>query len=188
MQQRGKIRVGSLLHVGCGPAPTLPSWLECGSVTTLDLDPHAKPDIVADCSDMPCVPDASYDAVYAAHTLEHLTLRGAYMALSEFRRVVVPGGVIIITVPDLQDVRPTLEVVYVAPNGVPVTGSDMHWGWSPYTDRMPYMQHKWGYVAESLLALFVDAQIAVEVSRLRDSRELMAIATTPDSNAQGARP
>ena len=64
------------LHVGCGrntKARTTPvlagdDWAE----VRLDIDPGAKPDIVASMTDMSAVPDGSMDGLFAHHTLEHL--------------------------------------------------------------------------------------------------------------------
>jgi SAM-dependent methyltransferase len=48
--------------------------------------------------------DASTDAVLASHVLEHLTRGEAARCASEIRRVLKPGGVVRIAVPDLDTV------------------------------------------------------------------------------------
>mgnify|MGYP003339573890 CR=1 FL=1 len=80
----------TLLHVGCGPARRqhiatgfhAPGWSEL----RLDIDEANAPDFVATMTDMRCVPDASVDAVYASHNLEHLYPHEVPLALAEFRR------------------------------------------------------------------------------------------------------
>jgi ubiquinone/menaquinone biosynthesis C-methylase UbiE len=46
-------------------------------------------------------PDQSVDVVYGSHVFEHLRLRSAALFLSEAGRVLKPGGVIRLVVPDL---------------------------------------------------------------------------------------
>jgi SAM-dependent methyltransferase len=46
-------------------------------------------------------PDASFEAVYCSHMLEHLHPDVAEHCLTEIHRVLVPGGVLRIAVPDL---------------------------------------------------------------------------------------
>ena len=69
--------IRKLLHIGCGPktqANTHPAfhdprqWAE----TRLDIDPNAKPDIVASMTDMSMVESERFDAIFSSHNLEHL--------------------------------------------------------------------------------------------------------------------
>src|SRR4051794_8321239 len=93
-----------VLHVGCGRA-ALPNarfpetaWREI----RLDIDAAHRPDIVGSLTDMGQVASASVDAVYSSHNLEHLFRHEVPVALREFFRVLRPGGVAVIVVPDLQ--------------------------------------------------------------------------------------
>lgn len=95
-----------LLHVGCGARanPRLPacfrapSWREI----RLDIDPAVQPDIVASICDLHMVDDASIDAVFSSHNLEHLETFDVPRALAEFHRVLRPDGYALITLPDLR--------------------------------------------------------------------------------------
>jgi predicted SAM-dependent methyltransferase len=59
-------------------------------------------DHLGDARDLSRFPDASFAEVYASHCLEHLDFRDEMeAALREWRRVLVPGGRIFISVPDL---------------------------------------------------------------------------------------
>lgn len=56
------------------------------------------PDILADGHRLPTVPDASVDFVAASHVIEHL--HNPIAALLEWRRVLRPGGKLLLFVPD----------------------------------------------------------------------------------------
>lgn len=48
------------------------------------------------------IPDSSVEALYSCHMIEHLSRTGAGRFLEEARRVLIPGGVIRLAVPDLR--------------------------------------------------------------------------------------
>lgn len=97
-----------VLHVGCGSTDTeklpmlfrMPEWQE----VRLDINPQVKPDIVASLTEMPMVESGSMDGVFSAHKLERLYPHQVQGALREFRRVLKPGGILMVAVPDLQAV------------------------------------------------------------------------------------
>lgn len=132
-----------VLHVGCGNSH-LPDWLPHSREVRLDADPRVSPDIVADMRSLGDI--GTFDAVYCSHALEHLTPSDGDVALGEFRRVLRDGGTVMIVVPDLEEVRPTDEVVYTSPMG-PITGHDMFYG---VDNGNEFMRHKSGYVSSTL--------------------------------------
>lgn len=134
-----------ILHVGCGSAP-LPEWLS-GEETRLDINPACNPDIVAPMDDIGDV--GEFDVVYSSHSLEHLTKEGALRALKEFHRVLTDGGAAIVIVPDLEDIKPNDEVMYVASCG-PITGLDMFYGHQPSVETNPHMAHRTGFSRKTL--------------------------------------
>lgn len=150
----------TLLHVGCGTAPQQrlpvcfhrPEWKE----VRLDIDPKVKPDITASMTDMSPVQDASADAVWSSHNLEHLETHQVQVALKEFRRVLRPGGFALINLPDLERIAQLItqgkldEVLYTSPAG-PVRPIDMLFGHGPSIARgNHYMAHRTGFTAKRL--------------------------------------
>jgi len=82
------------LHIG-GETPK-PGW------TIVNIQPGAHVDVVGNCIDLSCFGNSSVDAIYASHVLEHLGyLDELPQALKEFRRVLKPGGRLMLSVPDL---------------------------------------------------------------------------------------
>lgn len=149
-----------VLHVGCGPKSKkdLPKtfqgddWQEI----RLDIDPSAKPDIVSDIMEMKPVANDSVDAVFSSHNVEHVYAFQVQKVLSEFFRVIKPGGFAYITCPDLQAVafhiaQGKFEApLYQSPAG-PITAQDILYGHGASMQRGQfYMAHKCGFTAESL--------------------------------------
>lgn len=87
------------LNVGCGEF-SAPGWL---NIDTWAMPP-VKPDVRASALAIPLA-DASCVAIYAGHVMEHLTLAEVPKALAEFRRVLVPGGKLLIVGPDIERAR-----------------------------------------------------------------------------------
>jgi predicted SAM-dependent methyltransferase len=135
-----------ILHVGCGGDP-LPPWLLPAEEIRLDIDDRHSPHIVASMLDMGDI--GEFDVVYTSHTLEHVYPHEVQRALGEFRRVLRDGGTVLIMVPNLEDVRPTEDVVYVSAAG-PVTGLDMIYGMRRLVAENPYMAHHTGFTPATL--------------------------------------
>ena len=137
---------GLLLHVGCGGDP-LPEWAAGYKETRLDIDDTYHPDIIANMTDMGDI--GTYDVICCNHALEHLFPYETEKALKEFHRVLNDGGYVVIFVPDLQDIKPTEEVLYMSPAGS-ITGLDMIYGHRKQLKDKPYMLHKNGFIKETL--------------------------------------
>jgi SAM-dependent methyltransferase len=74
------------------------------ALTTLDVDPSTKPDVVHDLNATPYpFPDDSFDEIHAYDVLEHLGSQGDWRAwfaqMSELWRILKPDGLLIGTVP-----------------------------------------------------------------------------------------
>ena len=103
------LRPGPLrLHIG--GQERHPDWL------VVDVIPGEHVDMLRPCTDLSPFADGSVAEIYASHVLEHLSHRtDLRIALKEFHRVLVPGGVLRVSVPDLaflceQFLEPSLDV------------------------------------------------------------------------------
>src|SRR5918992_2339635 len=82
-----------LLNLGCGRTP-LPGW------TNVDLAGRNDAALALDVRRPLPFASGSVDAVFTEHLLEHLSYDDATFLLSECARVLGPGGVIRVVVPD----------------------------------------------------------------------------------------
>jgi predicted SAM-dependent methyltransferase len=82
------------LHIGGHQAH--PDW------KIVNINPGVSADYVRSCTDLSPFADGTVAEIYASHVLEHLGYqRDLRTALKEFHRVLVPGGVLRLSVPDL---------------------------------------------------------------------------------------
>tara|TARA_B100000579_G_scaffold27830_1_gene19578 strand:- start:886 stop:1506 length:621 start_codon:yes stop_codon:yes gene_type:complete len=148
------------LHVGCGSARkanTTPIFnTEEWNEIRLDIDEAAKPDIVASLTDMSVIKDATYDAVYSSHNIEHLYAYQVPQALLEIRRVLKEDGYFIVTCPDLESVCKVVadgnlvKPLYQSPAG-PISAIDILYGLRPSLAKgNHYMAHNVGFNKELL--------------------------------------
>lgn len=149
-----------VLHVGCGVYTPdklhenfrTPDWRE----VRLDINPAVQPDIVASITGMSAVPDASFEAVYSSHNLEHLHPFEVPPALAEFRRVLRPSGFVLITLPDLAQAAEAIaagreEEAVLMTNRGPITPLDILYGFRPFLERGNlHMAHNFAFTAATL--------------------------------------
>ncbi|MEI7789446.1 MAG: methyltransferase domain-containing protein [Chlorobiaceae bacterium] len=152
----------TFLHIGCGHKRkdqttrgfNSPRWKEL----RLDIDQSCRPDITGTMTEMSAVPDASVDAIFSSHNIEHLYPHEVPLALAEFKRVLVPEGYAVITCPDLQSVAALIaedkltEAAYISPAG-PITPLDILYGLrSSMAKGNIFMAHRCGFTKKVLVS------------------------------------
>jgi len=149
-----------VLNVGCGYPlrQKLHSYFHTADwrEIRLDVDATVKPDIVCSMTDMRPVESGSIDAIWSSHNLEHLQRHEVPRALSEFMRVLKPGGMLLMTMPDLQRIAELVAAnqledrAYVSASG-PITPLDMIFGHTASLARGDtFMAHRTGFTAKTL--------------------------------------
>ncbi len=179
----------TFLHVGCGQnrqpkvGPGFVSEAKWREIR-FDIDASVQPDIIGSMTDMAAVADASVDALYSAHNIEHLYPHEVPLALKEFYRVVNDDGFVVITCPDLQSVCQLVaedkltDVAYHSPAG-PITPIDMLYGYRELMARGNlFMAHRCGFTQKVLEASLLQAGFAlVAVARRSANFDLWALAS-----------
>jgi ubiquinone/menaquinone biosynthesis C-methylase UbiE len=179
----------TFLHVGCGRARkerttkafNTPEWNEL----RLDIDEAVGPDIVGSMLDMQAVANASMDAVFSSHNIEHLYPHEVPLALAEFIRVLKPEGFLVLACPDLQSVCALIaedkltDTAYTAPAG-PIAPLDILYGFRPALAKGNlFMAHHCGFTQKVLTATLHAAGFAKVAANRRGhpSYDLHAVAT-----------
>lgn len=141
-----------MLHAGAGGTKVPPHYFPAGfKEVTLDIDQRCNPDMIGSMVEMTFVPDECFEAAYSSHTLEHLYPHEVRRCLWNFHRVLKPGGVMVMVVPNLEGVEPTEKVLYESESG-PICGLDMYYGHHAMVEESPYMAHHCGFVKSTLEA------------------------------------
>lgn len=81
------------LHLGCGKR-------KLAGYTGVDSRECVHPDVVADVQDLCMFENSSAGIIYACHVLEHIPRPHVLDTLEEWRRVLKPGGLLRLSVPD----------------------------------------------------------------------------------------
>lgn len=91
--------VGSEIRLNLGARDkAIPGFL------SVDCDSHPGVDVVADVSNLSQFKDASVAEIYASHILEHFPHVKTAAVLGEWARVLCPGGILYVAVPDFERV------------------------------------------------------------------------------------
>ena len=133
--------------------------------------------------------DASVDAVFSSHNIEHLYPHEVPIALAEFHRVLKPDGFVLLTCPDLQSVCARVandqltEAAYQSAKG-PITPLDILYGHrASLKDGNLYMAHRCGFTKKVLAATFSLAGFDVRVLARPARYDLWALGLKPSENS-----
>lgn len=175
------------LHAACGNHAKSrttrefdsPDWKE----VRMDASPDAEPDVLSSLLDMSALGDASFDAVFTAHSLERLYAHEVLSALRNILRVLVPGGYLVVTCADIQAAcalaaeDKLLEPAYEAPAG-PIAPMDILYGFRPaLAAGLTQYACKCGFTSRALVGTLSQAGFtAVWTARNTDTFSIAAIA------------
>jgi SAM-dependent methyltransferase len=151
----------------------------------LDIDPAVNPDVVGSITDIPLM-DKTVEAIYSSHNLEHVADHELPVVLSEFYRVLKPGGKVIIEVPDVLSVAQAIPsvgldgILYESPAG-PISPADVLYGLRSATGRgNGFYAHRTGFTEDTLRSSLTKARFqGVSVVRNAAAFSLSAEAVRP---------
>ena len=83
------------MKLNIGSRTAAPGW------KTFDIEPGPGVDFVGDCRDLSRFSDASIECLYASHVIEHVPRVDLAPMLRDWRRVLIPNGTLMASVPDL---------------------------------------------------------------------------------------
>lgn len=179
----------SFVNVGCGPkqiSQPIPCFNNTEEWTEIryDIDESVSPDVVGSMTDMSALADASVDALFSSHNIEHLYVHDVPVALREFFRVLKPEGFAVVLCPDLQSVcalvadNKLTDPAYMSAAG-PISPHDILYGHGDSL-RMGnlYMAHRCGFTQNTLAAAMQSAGFtSVTVIARPEHFDLWAIAS-----------
>lgn len=179
------------MDVGAGDSgasrvhPIFENW----NVVRLDINPAVKPDILGTVTDLQGkVADASFDAVWSSHNIEHLYEHEVPQALGEFKRILKPDGFAFITCPDLEQIGKLIaggeieRTVYQSPAG-PISALDMIYGHTASIGRGNlFMAHHTGFTVPRMGATLQRARFAESWVAAGPMIDIWAIALMPQVN------
>ena len=122
------------LHVGSGKR-------RIAGYTNVDADASVMPDIVAKADSIP-LGDGCADEILAVHLFEHLYRWQCDAVLKEWRRLLKPGGVLTMELPDL--IKCCINLINGATGKTPGQ-MDMYGLYGDPTKENPWMCHNWGW-------------------------------------------
>lgn len=135
------------INLGCG-RHVLDGWVN----VDVEISPKAPrpPDVLASAAAVP-LPDGCADEVMAIHLLEHFYLWEVPAVLSEWRRLLRPGGQLTLELPDiLKCARNLLKLTAAGGAAGEIDSAAMFGLYGDPGTRNPLMCHRYGWHPASL--------------------------------------
>ena len=180
-----------VLDAGAGPKSNsrLHSIFADWTAVRLDINPAVQPDIIGSVTNLKGkVPDATFDAVWSSHNIEHLHAHEVPVSLAEFKRILKPEGFAFITCPDLEQIGRLIaggdveRTIYQSPAG-PISVLDMLYGHSASIARgNAYMAHNTGFTVTRLGAALQKAGFSEAWVAPGKAIDLWAVALMPKTD------
>lgn len=145
------------LNVGCG-GRSIPGYTGVDAVAE-----RTAAEIVARADAIPLA-DASVDEIMAIHLIEHVHLWESPKLLAEWFRLLKPGGLLVLELPDLVKCCRNIVEGYTLAGKHP----DQAGLWGLFGDPRkedPFMGHKWGYTFKTLRPIVASVGFADIVER-----------------------
>ncbi len=170
----------ALIKLHIGGTEVHPDW------KILDIEARPEVDFVCDAANLEQFADQSVEAIYASHVLEHFHYQlndELIKTLSEWYRVLKPGGKLLISVPDLK----TLCWLYLNPNLAPIERHHlMRIMFGGQTNAFDV--HKVGFDADTLAMYLQEAgfqtyELVSEFGKFQDCSSLRLMDTLISLNA-----
>ena len=169
------------LNLGCGDK-ILPQYV---NVDIVSSRAGMTPDVLCDLRHLKPFADGSASEILSVHVVEHFWRWEVRDILKEWRRVLAPGGKIVLECPNLEVACQTFLEDPQRRSAEDQGGQRSMWVF--YGDpswRDPYMVHRWGYTVQSLAELlrecgFVNVRQEPAQYKLREPRDMRVVGEKP---------
>ena len=169
------------LNLGCGDK-IIPGYI---NIDTVSERKDKKPDIIADIRDLKTIKTAIADEILAVHVIEHFFYWEVGPLLKSWRRVLKPGGKIILECPNLLH---ACKMIIENPRKASLADQNGQMSmWPLYGDpnwKDPLMCHKWAYTPDSLMSVlmtagFSDVRQEAAQFKLKEPRDMRITGINP---------
>ena len=162
------------LNLGCGDK-ILPGYI---NIDTVSERKTKKPDIIADIRDLQSIKTSIADEILAVHVIEHFYYWEVIPLLTSWKRILKPGGKIILECPNL---RYACQMLLENPGKASSADQNGQMSmWPLYGDpswKDPLMCHKWAYTPDSPIKVvasagFINAKQEKAQFKLQEPRDM----------------
>ena len=162
------------LNLGCGDK-ILPGYINVDSASSRQ---GIQPDVVCDIRQLHAFKSNCADLILAVHVIGHFYAWEVLALLQEWKRVLKPGGKIVLECPNLLS---ACQMILANPEQATAPGSEGRFAmWPLYGDpqwKDPLMCHRWAYTPQSLKltlqqAGFLNVKQEPAQFKLREPRDM----------------